>query len=194
MNARVLLIDNYDSFTYNLVQAFLVLGAKVDVRRNDQIVLENVAALEPTHICVSPGPGSPAEAGISVPIIKAFAGKLPILGVCLGHQAMVEACDGRVVRAKRLMHGKASSVQHDRRGLFEELPSPLEAGRYHSLIAEREGLPAELDVTAWTAEGEIMGVRHRSLRMEGVQFHPESVLTPLGPRMLANFLMPGLST
>ena len=194
MTARVLLIDNYDSFTYNLVQAFLVLGAKVDVRRNDQIAVEEAAALKPTHICVSPGPGSPAEAGISVPIIKAFAGKLPILGVCLGHQAMVVACDGRVVRAKRLMHGKASSVQHDRRGLFEELPSPLEAGRYHSLIAEHEGLPTDLDVTAWTAEGEIMGVRHRSLRMEGVQFHPESVLTPLGPRMLANFLMPGLST
>ena len=127
-------------------------------------------------------------------MIRAFAGKLPILGVCLGHQAMVEACTGRVVRAGRLMHGKASSVLHDGRGLFEELPSPLDAGRYHSLIAERESLPAELEITAWTGEGEIMGIRHRTLPMEGVQFHPESVLTPLGPQMLANFLMPGLST
>ncbi len=194
MNARLLLIDNYDSFTYNLVQAFLMLGANVNVYRNDCITVEQAQALEPTHLCVSPGPGTPAEAGVSVAMIKAFAGKLPILGVCLGHQALVEACAGQVVRAGRLMHGKASQVLHDRRGLFEELPSPLDAGRYHSLIAERQSLPAELEVTAWTAEGEIMGVRHRSLQMEGVQFHPESVLTPLGPQMLANFLMPGLST
>ena len=194
MNARLLLIDNYDSFTYNLVQAFLMLGAKVDVHRNDCITVEEARALKPTHLCVSPGPGTPAEAGVSVPMIRAFAGKLPILGVCLGHQALVEACNGRVVRAGRLMHGKASSVLHDRRGLFEELPSPLDAGRYHSLIAERESLPAELEVTAWTAEGEVMGIRHQTLPMEGVQFHPESVLTPLGPQMLANFLMPGLST
>ena len=194
MNARLLLIDNYDSFTYNLVQAFLMLGAKVDVHRNDRITVEEAQGLNPTHLCVSPGPGTPAEAGVSVAMIRAFAGKLPILGVCLGHQAMVEACTGRVVRAGRLMHGKASSVLHDGRGLFEELPSPLDAGRYHSLIAERESLPAELEITAWTGEGEIMGVRHRTLPMEGVQFHPESVLTPLGPQMLANFLMPGLST
>ncbi|HEX9707018.1 MAG TPA: aminodeoxychorismate/anthranilate synthase component II, partial [Steroidobacteraceae bacterium] len=136
----------------------------------------------------------PAAAGVSVAMIKAFAGRVPILGVCLGHQALVEACDGQVVRADRLMHGKSSSVLHDRRGLFEELPNPFDAGRYHSLIAERQSLPAELEITAWTAEGEIMGVRHRTLPMEGVQFHPESVLTPLGPQMLANFLMPGLST
>ena len=194
MNARLLLIDNYDSFTYNLVQAFLMLGAAVDVHRNDRITVKEAQALAPTHVCVSPGPGTPAAAGVSVAMIKAFAGRVPILGVCLGHQALVEACDGQVVRADRLMHGKASQVLHDRRGLFEELPSPFDAGRYHSLIAERQSLPAELEVTAWTAEGEIMGVRHRSLAMEGVQFHPESVLTPLGPQMLANFLMPGLST
>jgi anthranilate synthase/aminodeoxychorismate synthase-like glutamine amidotransferase len=194
VNARLLLIDNYDSFTYNLVQAFLMLGAKVNVQRNDCITVEEAEALEPTHLCVSPGPGTPAEAGVSVAMIRAFAGKVPILGVCLGHQALVEACAGQVVCAGRLMHGKASQVLHDRRGLFEELPSPLDAGRYHSLIAERQSLPAELEVTAWTAEGEIMGVRHRNLQMEGVQFHPESVLTPLGPQMLANFLMPGLST
>jgi anthranilate synthase/aminodeoxychorismate synthase-like glutamine amidotransferase len=194
VNARLLLIDNYDSFTYNLVQAFLMLGANVNVQRNDCITVEEAEALDPTHVCVSPGPGTPAEAGVSVAMIKAFAGKVPILGVCLGHQALVEACAGQVVRAGRLMHGKASQVLHDRRGLFEELPSPLDAGRYHSLIAERQSLPAELEVTAWTSEGEIMGVRHRSLQMEGVQFHPESVLTPLGPQMLANFLMPGLST
>jgi anthranilate synthase/aminodeoxychorismate synthase-like glutamine amidotransferase len=194
MTPRVLLIDNYDSFTYNLVQAFLTLGAQVEVRRNDAITVEEARAMEPTHLCISPGPGSPADAGLSIPMIKAFAGHLPILGVCLGHQALVEACDGRVTRASRLMHGKASSVLHDRRGLFEELPSPLDAGRYHSLIAERASLPDEFQVTAWTAEEEVMGVRHRTLRMEGVQFHPESVLTPLGPRMLANFLMPGLST
>jgi para-aminobenzoate synthetase component 2 len=194
MTPRLLLIDNYDSFTYNLVQAFLTLGARVEVRRNDAITVEEAKSMEPTHLCISPGPGSPGQAGVSIPMIKAFAGNLPILGVCLGHQALVEACDGRVTRAPRLMHGKASSVLHDRRGLFEELPSPLDAGRYHSLIAERESLPDEFQVTAWTAEGEIMGVRHRTLRMEGVQFHPESVLTPLGPRMLANFLMPGLST
>jgi anthranilate synthase/aminodeoxychorismate synthase-like glutamine amidotransferase len=194
MTPYLLLIDNYDSFTYNLVQAFLTLGARVEVRRNDAITVEEATKMKPTHLCISPGPGSPADAGVSIPMIKAFAGKLPVLGVCLGHQALVEACDGRVTRASRLMHGKASSVLHDRRGLFEELPSPLDAGRYHSLIAERESLPDEFQVTAWTAEAEIMGVRHRTLRLEGVQFHPESVLTPLGPRMLANFLMPGLST
>ncbi|MGH8252066.1 MAG: anthranilate synthase component II [Steroidobacteraceae bacterium] len=194
MTVRLLLIDNYDSFTYNLVQAFLMLGAQVEVRRNDAITVDDAEALQPTHLCVSPGPGTPADARISVPMIKAFAGRIPILGVCLGHQAMVEACDGRVIRAPRLMHGKASPVLHDRRGIFEELPSPFDAGRYHSLIAERENLPSDLMVTAWTAEGEIMGVRHRTLPMEGVQFHPESVLTPLGPQMLANFLMPGLST
>jgi anthranilate synthase/aminodeoxychorismate synthase-like glutamine amidotransferase len=194
VNARLLLIDNYDSFTYNLVQAFLMLGAAVEVHRNDRLTVEEAQALKPTHLCVSPGPGAPAEAGVSVAMIKAFAGKVPILGVCLGHQALVEACAGQVVRAERLMHGKSSSVLHDRRGLFEELPSPLDAGRYHSLIADRKSLPADFEVTAWTVEGEIMGVRHRSLPMEGVQFHPESVLTPLGPQMLANFLMPGLST
>jgi anthranilate synthase/aminodeoxychorismate synthase-like glutamine amidotransferase len=194
MSPHVLMIDNYDSFTYNLVQAFQMLGANVYVHRNDHITVEEAQALKPTHLCVSPGPGSPENAGVSVPMIRAFAGKVPILGVCLGHQAVVEACTGRIVRAGRLMHGKASSMRHARRGVFLELKSPLEAGRYHSLIAERESLPAELEVSAWTAEGEVMGVRHRSLPMEGVQFHPESILTPLGPRILANFLMPRLST
>jgi anthranilate synthase/aminodeoxychorismate synthase-like glutamine amidotransferase len=194
VSARLLLIDNYDSFTYNIVQAFLSLGVGVHVHRNDQITVEAAEALKPTHLCVSPGPGAPAEAGVSKRMIEAFAGRIPILGICLGHQALVEVFAGRVVRAGRLMHGKSSPVQHDRRGIFEDLPSPLEAGRYHSLIAERDSLPDALEVTAWTDEGEVMGVRHRALTVEGVQFHPESVLTPLGPRLLANFVIRGLST
>jgi anthranilate synthase/aminodeoxychorismate synthase-like glutamine amidotransferase len=185
---RLLLIDNYDSFTYNLVQAFLVLGAEVDVRRNDEITVAEALALEPTHLCISPGPGTPRDAGVSMAMITAFAGKVPVFGVCLGHQAIVEAFGGQVVRAPRLMHGKTSMVEHDGRGLFAGLPQPCEVGRYHSLIAEPTRIPADLEVDARTAEGEIMGVRHRRFAVEGVQFHPESVLTPQGPQLMGNFL------
>ena len=185
---RLLLIDNYDSFTYNLVQAFLVLGADVRVHRNDQITVQEARALAPTHLCVSPGPGTPAEAGVSEDMIRAFAGRIPVLGVCLGHQALVEVYGGAIVRAERLMHGKTSRVHHDGRGIFAGLPNPFDAGRYHSLIAKRESVPAELEVSAWTAEGEVMGVRHERLGVEGVQFHPESILTPDGPKLLAAFL------
>jgi len=188
VSARLLLIDNYDSFTYNLVQAFLVLGADVHVHRNDRIGVDQAAALEPTHLCISPGPGKPADAGVSMKMIEHFAGAVPVLGVCLGHQALVEVFGGAIVRAPRLMHGKTSTVQHDGRGVFAGLSNPLLAGRYHSLIAERGRLPESLDVTAWTEEGEIMGVRHRGLAVEGVQFHPESILTPEGPQLLASFL------
>ncbi|MCU0760262.1 MAG: aminodeoxychorismate/anthranilate synthase component II [Steroidobacteraceae bacterium] len=185
---RLLLIDNYDSFTYNLVQAFLVCGAEVDVRRNDAITVEQALALAPTHLCISPGPGTPHDAGVSMAMIRAFAGKVPVFGVCLGHQSIVEAFGGKVVRAGRLMHGKTSQVGNDGRGLYEGLPPRVEVGRYHSLIAEPASLPAHLVVTSRTDEGEIMGVRHRELRVEGVQFHPESVLTPEGPALMANFL------
>ena len=185
---RLLLVDNYDSFTYNLVQAFLVLGAEVIVRRNDEIGVEQALALEPTHLCISPGPGTPQDAGISMRMIEAFAGRVPVFGVCLGHQSLVEVFGGKVVRAGRLMHGKTSLVHHDGRGVFAGLPNPLQAGRYHSLIAQRDAIPPVLEVTAWTPEGEIMGVRHRDLQVEGVQFHPESVLTPDGPALMANFL------
>jgi anthranilate synthase/aminodeoxychorismate synthase-like glutamine amidotransferase len=185
---RVLLIDNYDSFTYNLVQAFLVLGATVDVRRNDAISVEEALALDATHLVISPGPGTPRDAGVSMRMIEAFAGRIPIFGVCLGHQSVVEVFGGSVVRAARLMHGKVSPVVHDGKGLFAGMPPAFQAGRYHSLIAEPESMPAVLDVTARTAEGEIMGVRHRSLPIEGVQFHPESILTPDGPLLMGNFL------
>jgi para-aminobenzoate synthetase component 2 len=185
---RLLLIDNYDSFTYNLVQAFLVLGADVLVHRNDQITVEHAQALAPTHLCISPGPGTPHDAGVSMDMIRAFAGSIPVLGVCLGHQSIVEVFGGDVVRAGRLMHGKVSPVHHDGRGVLAGMPQPFAAGRYHSLIAKPETLPAVLEVTARTAEGEIMGVRHRELMVEGVQFHPESVLTPEGPVLLGNFL------
>jgi anthranilate synthase/aminodeoxychorismate synthase-like glutamine amidotransferase len=185
---RLLLVDNYDSFTYNLVQAFLVLGADVLVHRNDQVTIAEAQALAPTHLCISPGPGTPRDAGVSMPMIEAFAGRVPVLGVCLGHQSIVEVFGGEVVRAGRLMHGKVSLVHHDGRGILEGMPEPFEAGRYHSLIARPESLPPELDVTARTAEGEIMGVRHRELVIEGVQFHPESVLTPEGTVLLGNFL------
>jgi anthranilate synthase/aminodeoxychorismate synthase-like glutamine amidotransferase len=185
---RLLLIDNYDSFTYNLVQAFLVLGAEVNVRRNDEITVEQALALAPTHLCISPGPGTPRDAGVSMKMITAFAGKVPVFGVCLGHQAIVEAFGGDVVRAPRLMHGKTSLVEHDSRTLFANLPQPCEVGRYHSLIAQPSTMPAELEVNARTAEGEIMGVRHRRFVIEGVQFHPESVLTPQGPQLMGNFL------
>lgn len=185
---RLLLIDNYDSFTYNLVQAFLVLGAEVEVVRNDAITVEQALARDITHLCISPGPGTPADAGVSIAMIRAFAGRLPIFGVCLGHQAIVEAFGGDVVRAPRLMHGKTSMVGHDGRTLFEGMPQPCEVGRYHSLIAAPDKMPAELEVCATTAEGEIMAVRHRQHVIEGVQFHPESVLTPQGPHLMGNFL------
>ncbi len=188
MTARLLLIDNYDSFTYNLVQAFLVLGAQVEVHRNDAITLEQARALEPTHLVISPGPGTPQAAGISMRMIEAFAGIIPVFGVCLGHQAIVAAFGGRVGRAARLMHGKTSPVIHDGRTLYAGLSQAFEAGRYHSLIAEPAALPAQLEVSARTAEGEIMGVRHRTLCVEGVQFHPESILTPEGPRIMQSFL------
>ncbi|MBX5461942.1 MAG: aminodeoxychorismate/anthranilate synthase component II [Steroidobacteraceae bacterium] len=188
MKPKLLLIDNYDSFTYNLVQAFLVLGADVRVFRNDAIDVAAAQALAPTHLCISPGPGTPYDAGVSMDMIRAFAGRIPVFGVCLGHQSIVEVFGGKVVRAGRLMHGKTSRIEHDGRTLFEGLPNPCEIGRYHSLIAQPETLPAVLEVTARTPEGEIMGVRHRQLMVEGVQFHPESVLTPEGPKLMANFL------
>ena len=185
---RLLLVDNYDSFTYNLVQAFLVLGAEVLVHRNDAITVEQALSLEPTHLCISPGPGTPRDAGVSMQMIRAFAGRIPVFGVCLGHQSIVEALGGDVVRAGRLMHGKVSMVEHDGRGILAGLSQPFQAGRYHSLIAKPETLPAVLEVAARTAEGEIMAVRHRELNVDGVQFHPESVLTPEGPRLMGNFL------
>lgn len=185
---RLLLVDNYDSFTYNLVQAFLVIGAEVLVHRNDQITLAEADALAPTHLCISPGPGTPYDAGVSMDMIRHFAGRLPILGVCLGHQSITETFGGKVVRNSRLMHGKTSAIEHDGQGVFASLPTPLEVGRYHSLVAQPASMPPELIVTASTAEGEIMGLRHRDLVIEGVQFHPESVLTPHGPKMLENFL------
>jgi para-aminobenzoate synthetase component 2 len=188
VSARLLLIDNYDSFTYNLVQAFLVLGADVRVYRNDAITLEQARALEPTHLCISPGPGTPQRAGISMAMVREFAGQIPVLGVCLGHQSIVEVFGGKVVRAGRLMHGKTSLVDHDERGVFVDIPAGCEVGRYHSLIAEPDSMPEALEVSARTPEGEIMGARHRQFSVEGVQFHPESVLTPDGPAMLGNFL------
>jgi len=188
VNARLLLIDNYDSFTYNLVQAFLVLGAEVQVFRHDEITVPEGLALEPTHLCISPGPGRPDDAGVSLAMIDAVAERIPVLGVCLGHQSLVQHCGGRIVAASRLMHGKTSMVEHDGRTIFSGLSDPLEAGRYHSLAAERDSLPEVLEVSARTTNGEIMGVRHRELPLEGVQFHPESVLTPEGDRLLNNFL------
>jgi anthranilate synthase/aminodeoxychorismate synthase-like glutamine amidotransferase len=183
-----LLIDNYDSFTYNLVQAFLMLGAEVEVHRNDAISVEEALRREHSHLVISPGPGTPRDAGISMRMIEAFAGRIPIFGVCLGHQSLVEVFGGKVVRASRLMHGKVSPVQHDGKGVFLGMAQNFQAGRYHSLIAEPSSVPEVLEVTARTAEGEIMGVRHRSLPIEGVQFHPESVLTPEGPVLMGNFL------
>jgi len=188
MRPNILLIDNYDSFTYNLVQAFLVLGALVDVHRNDAISIEEALELEPSHLVISPGPGTPQDAGVSMRMIQAFAGRIPIFGVCLGHQSLVEVFGGKVVRAGRLMHGKVSPVIHDGKGLYAGMPREFGAGRYHSLIAAADSMPPVLEITARTAEGEIMGVRHKSLPIEGVQFHPESVLTPDGPILMANFL------
>ena len=188
MTARVLLIDNYDSFTYNLVQAFLVLGAEVEVLRNDRITVNDALAKQPSHLVISPGPGRPDDAGVSLAMIAAFAGRVPVLGVCLGHQSMVQHFGGYVIAAQHLMHGKVSMIEHDGTGVFAGLSKPLEVGRYHSLAADRERMPDCLEVTARTSDGEIMGVRHRQLCVEGVQFHPESVLTPEGNRLLDNFL------
>ncbi len=187
----LLMIDNYDSFTYNLVQYFGELEQDVAVYRNDEITLEQIAALKPRHIVISPGPCTPNEAGISVPLIKQFAGKVPILGVCLGHQAIGQAFGGTIVHAKQVMHGKTSEITHHAAGVFRALPNPLKATRYHSLVIERATLPDCLAITAWTDDGEIMGVRHKTLPVEGVQFHPESILTERGHALLANFLQGG---
>ena len=184
----LLVIDNYDSFTYNLVQYLGELGADVEVVRNDEISLDEIEARNPASIVVSPGPCTPSEAGISVPLIQRFAGRIPILGVCLGHQAIGQAFGGRVVRAQRVMHGKLSPIAHRGEGVFEGLPSPFKATRYHSLAIERDSLPAALEITAEAEDGEIMGVRHRTHAVEGVQFHPEAILTEHGKRLLANFL------
>ena len=184
----LLMLDNYDSFTYNLVQYLSELGADVQVFRNDAITVDDVARLAPTHIVVSPGPCTPNEAGISVPLIQRLAGRIPILGVCLGHQAIGQAFGGRIVRAQRVMHGKISPVMHAGRGVFAGLPAPFTVTRYHSLAIERAGLPEALEVTATAEDGEIMGVRHRQYAVEGVQFHPEAILTEHGHRMLRNFL------
>ncbi len=184
----ILLLDNYDSFTYNLAQYLGQMGQELTVRRNDQITLDEIAALNPERVLISPGPCTPQEAGISIPLIQRFAGEIPILGVCLGHQAIGAAFGGRVIRAKKLMHGKTSEIEHDGRGVFEKLPKPFTATRYHSLIVERESLPAELEISAETDDGVIMGLRHRKFRVEGVQFHPESVLTTSGFDLLKNFL------
>jgi anthranilate synthase component II len=185
---KLLMIDNYDSFTYNIVQYFGELGADVEVHRNDEISLEEIEAKHPDRLVISPGPCSPAEAGISVAAIRHFAGKLPILGVCLGHQAIGAAFGGKIIRAQQLMHGKTSEITTTREGVFSGLPEKFTVNRYHSLAIERESCPADLKVTAWTADGEIMGVRHQSLAVEGVQFHPESILTEHGHAMLKNFL------
>ena len=184
----VLLLDNYDSFTYNLYQYLSELGAEVLVKRNDELSVGEVAALKPDQIVISPGPCTPNEAGISVPLIRRFAGQIPILGVCLGHQAIGQAFGGRIVRADRVMHGKLSPVTHDGRGVFTGVPTPFAVTRYHSLAIERGHLPAVLEVTATADDGEIMGIRHRELAVEGVQFHPEAILTEHGKQLLANFL------
>jgi len=182
----VFILDNYDSFTYNLAHLFGELGAEVVVKRNDQVTVDEVDALAPSHVVISPGPGRPADAGISVELVRRLAPRAPILGVCLGHQAIVEAFGGEVGFAKELLHGKSSPVRHGGDGIFAGLPEPFEAGRYHSLAATR--VPEELEVSATTEDGEVMAVRHRALRVDGVQFHPESVLTPDGPRLCRNFL------
>lgn len=184
----LLMIDNYDSFTYNLVQYFGELGQDVQVYRNDEIDLETVAKLKPRHIVISPGPCTPNEAGISVPLIHEFAGKIPLLGVCLGHQSIGQAFGGKIIKAKTLMHGKTSLIHHENVGVFRDLPNPYTATRYHSLVIERDTIPDCLEITAWTEDDEIMGVRHKTLPVEGVQFHPESILTEHGHALLDNFL------
>ena len=187
-HVRMLLIDNYDSFTYNLVQAFAAQGADVNVYRNDEITVDEALALEPTHLVISPGPGTPDDAGVSLDMIAAFQGKVPVFGVCLGHQCIVQHFGGEIVRAERLMHGKTSMANHDGKTIFDGLPQPFEVGRYHSLCAMADDLPGDLELTAETGRGEVMGVRHTSLPIEGVQFHPESVLTPEGDHLMANFM------
>ncbi|MGH7859180.1 MAG: anthranilate synthase component II [Candidatus Binatia bacterium] len=184
----ILMIDNYDSFTYNLVQYLGELGAEVRVARNDAITLDEIARIRPSAIVISPGPCTPKEAGISVGCIQRFSGKIPILGVCLGHQSIGAAFGGEVVRAPRIMHGKTSPIEHDGRTIFERLPTPFDATRYHSLVVRRETLPGCLEVSAWTKEGEVMGLRHREHLVEGIQFHPESILTLEGKPLLRNFL------
>jgi len=184
----LLMIDNYDSFTYNLVQYFAELGEEVKVVRNDEIAVEAIAALNPARICISPGPCSPAEAGISVDTIKHYAGQIPILGVCLGHQAIGEAFGGKIIRAQKVMHGKTDLISHTGEGVFKDLPNPFKVTRYHSLAIEKSSIPAELEITATSSDGEIMGVRHRQLAVEGVQFHPESILSEHGHALLQNFL------
>ena len=192
-HVRMLLIDNYDSFTYNLVQAFAARGADVMVYRNDKINVDEGLSLEPTHLVISPGPGRPEDAGVSLEMIKAFAGQIPILGVCLGHQSIVQHLGGDIVRAERLMHGKTSIVKHDGKTIYEGISESFEVGRYHSLCASSDTLPNTLEITAQTARGEIMGVRHKTMQLEGVQFHPESVLTPEGDRLMENFMRLELS-
>lgn len=187
-HVRMLLIDNYDSFTYNLVQAFAAHGAEVMVYRNDRISVEAGLALKPTHLVISPGPGRPDDAGVSLDMIAAFAGVAPVLGVCLGHQSIVQQQGGVIVRAEQLMHGKTSLIKHDGKTVFEGLSQPFVVGRYHSLCAEAESLPDTLEITAETDSGVIMGVRHKTLQLEGVQFHPESVLTPEGETLMTNFM------
>jgi anthranilate synthase component II len=184
----LLMIDNYDSFTYNLVQYFGELGQDVQVHRNDEITLQKVAELKPRYIVISPGPCTPNEAGISVPLIHEFAGKIPLLGVCLGHQSIGQAFGGKIIHAKQLMHGKTSQIHHKNIGVFKDIPNPYTATRYHSLVIERETIPDCLEITAWTDDGEIMGVKHKTLAVEGVQFHPESILTEYGHELLDNFL------
>ena len=184
----LLMIDNYDSFTYNLVQYFGELGEDVQTYRNDEITLEKITQLKPDRICISPGPCTPHEAGVSVPLLQHFAGTLPILGVCLGHQSIGAAFGGKVIRAHEVMHGKTSPIEHTGVGIFKDLPSPFTVIRYHSLAIERASLPDHLEVTAWTADGEIMGVRHKNFLIEGVQFHPESILSEHGHALLKNFL------
>jgi anthranilate synthase/aminodeoxychorismate synthase-like glutamine amidotransferase len=184
----ILMVDNYDSFTFNLVQYLGELGEELCVHRNDQITLEEISQMRPDLIMISPGPCTPNEAGISVPIVEHFSGKIPILGVCLGHQSIAQAFGGKVVRAERIMHGKTSPVFHDGKTLFTGLPSPFQATRYHSLMVEKASLPSCLEVSAWTEEGEIMGIRHKDLLVEGLQFHPEAILTEHGKELLRNFI------
>ena len=185
---KILMIDNFDSFTYNLVQGFRTHGAEVIVFRNNAITIEEAQALRPTHLVISPGPGRPKDAGVSMPLIQEFASKIPILGVCLGHQCIVEAFGGKIVYAQQLMHGKTSIIQHDQTTIFTNLDNPMVAGRYHSLAADITRLPKNLDISASTEDNEIMAVRHKTYPIEGVQFHPESILTPLGEKLMHNFL------
>ncbi len=188
MSHHVLMIDNYDSFTYNLVQALMTLGAEVTVRTNDSLTIGEAIDLKPSHLVISPGPGRPEDAGVSMAMIEAFSRRVPVLGVCLGHQALAAVFGSTIGAAQSIMHGKTSPVYHDRRTIFQGLSNPFTAGRYHSLAVAEEGLGSDLMISAYTSEGEIMGVRHRQLSLEGVQFHPESLLTPVGDRLLQNFL------